>query len=79
MKLTFGIGIGVVLALGVAMGASAAEVSDTAAAPALSVAPPAAHWVERKLDYTYQGFTDKYSCDGLRDKVRAMLTRKVRK
>ena len=73
MKQTFGIGVGVVLALGVAMGASAAEVSDTAAVPALSVAPPAAHWVERKLDYTYQGFTDKYSCDGLRDTVRDVL------
>jgi hypothetical protein len=71
MKLTFG--IGVVLALGVAMGASAAEVSDTAAVPALSVAPPSAHWVERKLDYTYQGFTDKFSCDGLRDTVRDVL------
>ena len=73
MKQTFSFGVGVVLALGVAMGASAAEVSDTAAVPALSVAPPAAHWVERKLDYTYQGFTDKFSCDGLRDTVRDVL------
>jgi hypothetical protein len=65
--------IGVVLALGAATGASAAETSDTAAVPALSVAPPAAHWVERKLDYNYQGFTDKFSCDGLRDTVRDVL------
>ncbi len=29
--------------------------------------------VERKLDYTYMGFTSKYSCDGLRDSVREVL------
>jgi hypothetical protein len=50
-----------------------AHAEDTAGVPALSVAPPAAHWVERKLDYTYQGFTTKYSCDGLRDNVRQVL------
>jgi hypothetical protein len=51
----------------------AAHADDTAGVPALSVAPPAAHWVARKLDYTYQGFTTKYSCDGLRDNVRQVL------
>ncbi len=30
-------------------------------------------WVGRKLDYTYMGFTAKYSCDGLRDTVREVL------
>jgi hypothetical protein len=54
-------------------GAGAAQATDTAAVPALSVAAPAAHWVERKLDYTYQGFTDKFTCDGLRDTVREVL------
>ncbi|HTC52920.1 MAG TPA: hypothetical protein VK700_13370 [Steroidobacteraceae bacterium] len=34
---------------------------------------PAAHWVQRKLDFTYMGFTTKYSCDGLVDNVRELL------
>jgi hypothetical protein len=55
------------LSLGVAYAA------DTAAVPALSVAPPAAHWVERNLDYTYMGFTVHYTCDGLQDTVRDVL------
>ena len=63
---------GALLALGTA-GGGVAYADDTAGVPALSVAPPASHWVERKLDYTYQGFTTKYSCDGLRDNVRAVL------
>ena len=37
------------------------------------MAPPAAHWVERKLNFTYMGFTTHYSCDGLRDNVREVL------
>jgi hypothetical protein len=65
--------VGVVLALNAGLGLSAAQASDTASVPALSVAPPAAHWVERKLDYTYMGFTAKFSCDGLRDTVRDVL------
>ena len=55
------------------LGFTAAYAADTAGIPALSVAPPAAHWVERKLDYTYMGFTAHYSCDGLRDTVRDVL------
>jgi hypothetical protein len=55
------------LAGAVAAGAvSAAQAADTAGAPA-------AHWVQRKLDYTYMGFTTHYSCDGLRDNVRELL------
>jgi hypothetical protein len=50
-------------ALGVAQ---AADSIDTAAAPA-------AHWVQRKLDYTYVGFTTRYTCDGLEDDVRNVL------
>src|SRR5580698_10683385 len=56
-----------------AFGIGAARAEDTAGVPALSVAPPASHWVERKLDYSYMGFTTKYSCDGLRDNVRQVL------
>lgn len=38
-------------------------------------APPAvsAVWLERDLTFTYMGFTSRYSCDGLRDKVRLVL------
>jgi len=30
-------------------------------------------WTPKQLHFTYQGFTAHYSCDGLRDKVRAVL------
>src|SRR5580692_5410466 len=50
-----------------------ARATDTTGVPALSAAPPAAQWVQRSLDYTYFGFTAKYSCDGLRDTVRNVL------
>ena len=46
------------------------------AAPAANPAaggPVAAVWKERHLDFVYLGRTARYSCDGLRDKVRALL------
>jgi hypothetical protein len=55
-----------VAGLGAGPAVSFGQAADTAPAPA-------AHWVERKLDYTYMGFTSKYSCDGLQDNVRAIL------
>jgi hypothetical protein len=73
MNQAIGVRISAVLMLAVGLGVSAAQASDTASVPALSVAPPAAQWVERKLDYTYMGFTDKFTCDGLRDTVRDVL------
>ena len=33
----------------------------------------AAKWATKEVSFTYQGFTTKYSCDGLHDKVRALL------
>lgn len=30
-------------------------------------------WVPKEFQFIYQGFTTKYSCDGLRDKVRTVL------
>jgi hypothetical protein len=36
-------------------------------------APMAAVWKEQHLRFSYMGRTSRYSCDGLRDKVRAML------
>src|SRR6266436_6762217 len=35
--------------------------------------PIAAVWKEQHLRFFYMGRTARYSCDGLRDKVRAML------
>ncbi|HEY1492872.1 MAG TPA: hypothetical protein VGF35_09610 [Steroidobacteraceae bacterium] len=32
-----------------------------------------ATWTAREFRYTYQGFTAKYSCDGLSDRIRAVL------
>ncbi len=63
------------LLVGVAAGAGwhDTRASDAADVPALTVAPPAAQWVQRSFEYTYSGFTDKFSCDGLRDTVRDVL------
>jgi hypothetical protein len=55
----------VVAGLSSGAGIGAVQAADTAA--------PAAHWVERNFDYTYMGFTAKYSCDGLLDSVRTVL------
>jgi hypothetical protein len=46
-------------------GVGAVQAADTAA--------PASHWVERNLDYTFVGFTAKYTCDGLEESVRTVL------
>jgi hypothetical protein len=48
--------------------------STRATAPAAGDAPTVtAVWVERKIYFPYMGFTALYSCDGLRNKVRAAL------
>ena len=33
----------------------------------------AAAWVEKEVNFRYVGFTTKYSCDGLRDRMRGIL------
>src|ERR1700755_2505126 len=38
--------------------------------PAPAGEPQSAVWTEKELTFVYQGFTTRYSCDGLRDKVR---------
>jgi hypothetical protein len=44
------------------------------AAPIRTVGVPvAAVWKEQRTDFFYMGRTARYSCEGLRDKVRAML------
>ena len=44
------------------------------AAPALAAdeSVPAV-WTAKELRFTYMGFTSRYSCDGLRDKLRSVL------
>jgi hypothetical protein len=56
-----------VLALMLAMGAgvAAADTSGSTSQPA--------KWVSRDLDFTYQGFTTQYSCEGLRSDVVTIL------
>lgn len=47
----------------------AVETSSASAA----VEGQTAVWTEKEVTFVYQGFTTKYSCDGLRDKVRSVL------
>lgn len=59
------------------------EAAGAAAAPAApgpvgspvaaSETPALGQWHEHQLSFTYSGFTTKYSCDGLADKVRLLL------
>lgn len=46
--------------------------NQAAAAPVTGI-PMAAVWREQHLEFFYAGRTSRYSCDGLRDKVRALL------
>ena len=59
----------------VMLGVLAAFTPVCRASPAVTAAgtPVAAVWRERHLDFVYLGRTARYSCDGLRDKVRALL------
>lgn len=36
-------------------------------------AAPAAVWKSQEADFTYQGFTTRYTCDGLHDKLKRIL------
>jgi hypothetical protein len=38
-------------------------------------APAEAVWASRQVTFIYQGFTTRYSCDGLREKIRSMLSK----
>ena len=48
-----------------ALPARAAESASAEAQPAV--------WTQKELTFVYQGFTTRYSCDGLRDKVWSVL------
>lgn len=55
----------------------AAAVILVSTLPALALAQDSvdAVWVPRHVTFVYQGFTAHYSCDGLRDKIRDMLSK----
>jgi hypothetical protein len=57
--------------------AAAAAASLLAAVPSLAAAEDgvAAVWVPKHVQFIYQGFTTRYSCDGLRDQIRDMLAK----
>jgi hypothetical protein len=65
----FARGLARAAALGICLAASAG--TAFAADPAAAAQP--AKWVTRDLDYTYQGFTTQYTCDGLRSSVVTIL------
>lgn len=56
---------------------AAAATTLLAAVPALAAAQDSvsAVWVPKHVQFIYQGFTTRYSCDGLRDQIRTMLDR----
>jgi len=51
---------------------AAASILVAAQAPAFGAEP--AVWVQKKINFTYQGFTAYYSCQGLEDTMRNVLT-----
>ena len=55
--------------------AVAAATTLLASIPALAAAQDsvAAVWVPKQVSFVYQGFTARFSCDGLRDQIRVML------
>ena len=57
------------------LASAAAATALLAAVPALAVAQNgvSAVWVPKHIQFIYQGFTTRYSCDGLRDEIRSML------
>jgi hypothetical protein len=59
----------VIRTLGVALAALALLLATQARA----IGAEQAVWVKKKINFFYQGFTAKYSCDGLRDTVRSVL------
>jgi len=59
------------------LAAAAAATTLLAGVPALAAAQDtvAAVWVPKQVQFIYQGFTTRYSCGGLRDQVRSMLSK----
>lgn len=71
------IGLAVRLLAGTLLGGLAGTaLAQGAAPPAQEAAAPqvvAGEWTPKEVRFVYQGFTTRYSCDGLRDKVRRAL------
>ena len=63
----------VVFALSVSLPALAQAPAAPAAPPENAPPPTWAVWAPKELRFVYMGFTSHYSCDGLRDKMRAIL------
>jgi hypothetical protein len=55
------------------LGSSAWAAEGAAEGASASGEPQSAVWTDKELTFVYQGFTTRYSCDGLRDKVRGVL------
>lgn len=65
--------LGALVTCGVLVLAVSANAFGAGAGESVSGAAEHAEWVQRKLDFTYLGFTTRYSCQGLRDKIRRVL------
>ncbi|HTW37761.1 MAG TPA: hypothetical protein VMD49_04255 [Steroidobacteraceae bacterium] len=63
---------GFLLAAVAVLAAARAAAQPNGAPPAPGTAQPA-HWVQKKINFGYLGFTTHYSCEGLTDKVREIL------
>lgn len=50
-----------------------AAASSAASPTAASTAAESASWVQKEVNFRYVGFTTRYSCDGLRDRLRRIL------
>jgi hypothetical protein len=61
------------LVAGVLAAAALSAAGAAWAAPSGNAAGQAAVWSAKEFTFQYQGFTTKYSCDGLRDKMRSLL------
>jgi hypothetical protein len=66
-----GVALRVVAAVAVLLTATGWAAADETGAAAPR--DESAVWAPKELTFVYQGFTTKYSCDGLRDKVRSVL------
>ncbi len=65
-------------ALSVLAALGALACTSAGAAPQAASAgngPQTAVWTTRELEFVYQGFTAQYSCDGLSDRLRVVLTK----
>jgi hypothetical protein len=57
----------------VAFGCGTAAAAAALDAAAVAANAQSAVWAPKELHFIYQGFTTRYSCDGLREKVRTAL------